>query len=73
MGKLTLLRIDAFPTLRCRSNTVGQIAVGGNIKFANAPNVHSAFTVDAHRLCSWRRYDKMCLYQFFVLCFVKGE
>lgn len=37
----------------CLSNTAGHIDVGGRIKLANFPNVHSAFTEDAQRLCSY--------------------
>ena len=49
---LTLFFVDATVTDRCRSNTAGQIEVGGKIKLADSPNVHSAFTDAAHRLCN---------------------
>lgn len=46
----TLLRVEALLTDRCRSNTAGHIAVGGNIRLENSPSMHSALTVDAQRL-----------------------
>lgn len=34
----------------CRSSTAGQIAVGGTMRFAYSPKVHSFFTDEAQRL-----------------------
>lgn len=50
--------MDATVTERCLSSTAGQIDVGGKIKFANFPNVHSVFTDAAHRLCNCTKIEK---------------
>lgn len=49
----------------CLSKTAGQTAVGGKMKLANFPRLHSAFALDAHRLCNYK-LQKLLIFQFFI-------
>jgi hypothetical protein len=50
-------RLYSFVMERCRSRTMGQMAVGGKMCVLWSPSVHSGFTCDAHRLCNWNKMD----------------
>ena len=43
----------------CRSRTIGHIDVGGRMCTRCSPRVHSGFTWEAHRLCSWNELRKL--------------
>jgi hypothetical protein len=51
-------RLYSFVKDLCRSRTMGQMAVGGKMCILWSPSVHSGFTWDAQRLCSWNEMDE---------------
>lgn len=51
-------RLYSLVMERCRSRTMGQMAVGGKICILWSPSVHSGFTCDAHRLCSCNKFNE---------------
>lgn len=67
-GLFTLFFMDATVTERCLSNTAGQIDVGGRIRLANWPRLHSALMDAAHRLCNcqWNIYDLFFPFLLFI-------
>jgi hypothetical protein len=63
-------RLYSLVMERCRSRTMGQMAVGGKMCILWSPSVHSGFTCDAQRLCSCNEMDKNSAATYtLLLCF----